>query len=99
MRPLEVTVVGSLLMVILLLAHHTQSAPYRDDLGLFDRRQIADEETLANWILSDLDDFKRERKAYLDAGFASRQKILTKLAEAQEAHRQASDPYGPGRRK
>ncbi|KAK0049357.1 hypothetical protein Bpfe_021245, partial [Biomphalaria pfeifferi] len=99
MRPLEIAILGSLMMILLLLST-AQSAPFSDDVEQNEQAEV-DEQKEARWLLNHLANFQRNRRNghNLDAGFQSRHSILYNLFKAQDAARLVQDPFGPGRRK
>lgn len=84
------------LFVLVLISSNIQAAPSSDLRPYLNER---DNESLSNWLLRNIVDFRRDRRAEMDAGFLSRHSALKNFMNSYNAAIEASDPYGPGRKK
>jgi hypothetical protein len=96
MRPTDILVMLASIMLLVLVLTNVQPSSariigrYGDDV---------DNGRLSDWLLSSLADYRRDRRAHMDAGFLSRHTALKNYLNSFDASIEASDPHGPGRRK
>ncbi|GFR92953.1 hypothetical protein ElyMa_004366100 [Elysia marginata] len=92
----------SVAIMLLLLSHCAQGAPTRDD-DIFENKRGQKYDDLSHvrsWLRNNADLLERMRRTHqIDAGFLSRHNAISNYLKAYNAQKQASNPYGPGRRK